>query len=335
MSHQYPNRQELLDMARQFMPSCLLGALAELNVFTLLGDRWLSADELAAELPGDARALRILLDAAAGLRLLDKREGGYCVPPAIRPWLTDDAPETALPMLLHSMNILRNWSRLAWVARSGRPPERQESIRGGEADRAAFVAAMHAISGPVTDDVVARLGPLKFTHLLDVGGASGTWTMAFLRAVPDAKATLFDLPDAVEQARDRISKSPFADRIELVAGDFYTDPLPVGADFVWLSAIAHQHSREHNRRLYAKAHAALVPGGRIAVRDVVMDGGRTGPPQGLLFAVNMLANTESGDTFTFEEFAEDLQAAGFIEPDLVLKSDDMNSVVTARRTAEL
>ena len=125
--------------------------------------------------------------------------------------------------------------------------------------------------------------------------------------------------------------SRFADRVTLVPGDFYEDDLPAGADLVWLGAIVHQHSREHNRRLFAKAHAALVPGARIAIRDVVMEPSRTEPAWGAMFAVNMLVNTNTGDTFTFDELAEDLQTAGFVDVELAVKADDMSSVVIATK----
>src|SRR5690606_1310431 len=105
---------------------------------------------------------------------------------------------------------------------------------------------------PNADPLVARLLPLEFKHLLDVGGASGTWTLAFLKAVPGASATLFDLPDAIKQARERFAGTEYAGRITFVPGDFYTDRLPAGADFAWVSAIIHQHSRQHNRQLFAK-----------------------------------------------------------------------------------
>ena len=94
---------------------------------------------------------------------------------------------------------------------------------------------MHSVSQMFADDLVAQLGPLRFRHLLDVGGASGTWTLAFLRAVPGAKATIFDLPDAIDQARERVKNSEFSPRITLVSGDFYSDDLPKDADFAWVS----------------------------------------------------------------------------------------------------
>jgi len=325
------DENQLHEMSSAFMDACVLGAAAELDLFSVLANDSLDADAVAGRLQGDPRATRTLLDALVALGVLDKQGEFYSVPEALRPLLDAQSPRNVLPMLWHRMNMLRWWSRLAWVVRSGKPAECPPSIRGAEADRAAFVAAMHTFSGPGADELVARLGPPRFTHLLDVGGASGTWTMAFLRAAPGATATLFDLPDAVAQAERRLAQTEFAGRVRLVAGDFYEDELPGGADLAWVSAIAHQHSREHNRRLLAKVHAALVPQGRVAVRDVVMEPSRTRPALGALFAVNMLVATESGGTFTLAEFAEDLQTAGFVEPTLAVKDDGMNSVIVAIR----
>lgn len=329
MSEPRPDRQQILDMAASYRTACLLGAAAELDLFTRIGGRSASAEGLAEELEADVRALVILLDALAALGLLEKSQGRYTVPSEVRPLLMAGTPETLLPMILHSMNVLRSWSQLAWVVKAGIPAPRTASIRGPQADREAFVAAMHSISGPIADQVVARLQPLRFTHLLDVGGASGTWTLALLRAVPQARATLFDLPDAIAQARQRLAQTEVAGRVTLVAGDFYLDELPAGADFAWVSAIIHQHSRRENRELFAKVFRALVPGGQIAIRDVVMDPDRTRPVFGALFAVNMLVNTERGGTFTFAEIAEDLQAAGFTGPQLRVRAEDMSSVVLA------
>ena len=67
------------------------------------------------------------------------------------------------------------------------------------------------------------------------------------------------------------------------------------------------------------------------IRDVVMEPDRTRPAFGAFFAVNMLANTQRGGTFTFDEIAEDLQAAGFAEPELRVKAEDMSSVVVATK----
>lgn len=331
MTEKLPSRQQILDAMNGFRPACVIGAAAELDLWSTLAEKSHTAEELAGRLGLDIRALTMLLDAVVALDLLEKGDGRYSVPRELCDWLTADGRDTILPMLHHAANIVRSWTQLARIVKQGEPLARQPSIRGAEADRAAFIAAMHSISGPMADGLVARLGPPQFRRLLDVGGASGTWAMAFLRAVPTASATIFDLPDAIEQARRRLIGSPLSSRINLVAGDFYIDDLPQGADYAWVSAICHQHSREYNRRLFAKVHKALKPGGQIAIRDVVMEDDRTHPREGSLFAINMLVNTETGGTFTFGEYAEDLEAAGFENPQLVVKHEAMNSVVAAGR----
>ena len=149
--------------------------------------------------------------------------------------------------------------------------------------------------------------------------------------MPASRATIFDLPDAIEQARERVAQSGFGDRVDFVAGDFYDDPLPSGADLAWVSAIVHQHAREDSRALFAKVREVLVPGGRIMIRDIVMESDRIAPPEGALFAVNMLVATASGGTFTIDEFTEDLQASGFRDVKLLVKDAWMNSVVEAAK----
>ncbi len=78
-------------------------------------------------------------------------------------------------------------------------------------------------------------------------------------------------------------------------------------------------------------YKALKPGGRIGIRDVVMEPSRTEPVGGALFAINMLVHTETGGTFTFEELAEDVEATGFVEPVLRVWHEAMNSVVEAKK----
>jgi SAM-dependent methyltransferase len=331
MSEPRPNRQQILETMNGFRAACVMGAAAELDLWTLLGQQSLTAKQLAERLQSDLRATAMLLDAVVALQLLEKQEGRYSVPPELSNWLTEGVEGTVLPMLQHASNIMRGWSQLAWTAKGGIPMPRPASIRGPEADRASFIAAMHSISGPMADGLVAQLGSLTFRHLLDVGGASGTWTLAFLRAAPTAVATIFDLPDAITQARQRLASTEFGDRVSLAAGDFYADDLPAGADFAWVSAICHQHSRRHNRELFAKVFKALAPGGRIAIRDMVMEPCRTQPREGALFAINMLVNTDTGGTFTFDEYAEDLKGVGFGNPHLLVKHEAMNSVVVAEK----
>jgi precorrin-6B methylase 2 len=325
------NGDALLELVRGFQPACVLAAAADLDVFTALADSPATAEVVAVRIGADPHAMAVLLDALAALGLLTKRGENFAVPLAVAELLAEGSPTNILPGIRHQANCLRRWAQLARVVQTGRPAERTPSVRGEQGDCESFIGAMNNFSETVAPLVVGRLMPLRFERLLDIGGASGTWTIAFLLAVPEATAVLFDLPGVVPLARERLTRAGLADRVTLVAGDYSTDPMPGGADLAWLSAIAHQNSREQNRILYAKIHAALVPLGTLVIRDVVMDASRIEPPAGALFAVNMLTATEGGGTFTFDEFCEDLTSAGFSNIQWIHRDEGMNSLIRARK----
>lgn len=326
-----PEKKWILELSDGFRNTAILGAAAELGIFDLIPAAGITAEALAHAAGCSERGIRILLDALAALKVLSKQQNTYHVPDNLRPVLSETGAHTVIPMLRHRMTMLRGWAQLGWTVKAGFPAPRASGIRGPEGDLQAFVAAMDVVSRDVADDVVRQLQPLQFRRLLDVGAGPGTWTFAFLRAVPEATAVLFDLPHAIALARQKAREAGLEHRVEFVVGDFYRDELPGGADFAWVSAIAHQNSRQQNRDLFAKVYRALVPGGQIAVRDIVMEDDRTTPLEGALFAVNMLVATPTGGTYSLAEFREDLLAAGFAEPHLRIRSETMNSVILAHR----
>jgi SAM-dependent methyltransferase len=263
--------------------------------------------------------------------MMSKRSSRYSVPAGILNILTHNGPNSVLAMAQHQANCLRRWDQLARVIKTGKPAQCVPSIRGKRGDTESFIGAMHDINASVAAPLVRDIQPLPFRRVLDVGGGSGTWTIAFLRANPATKATLFDLPRVLPLARRRLAEDGLLPRVSLVAGDFSEDPLPQGCDLAWVSAIVHQNSRQQNRELFRKIQRALAPGGRIAIRDIVMERSRTAPVAGALFAINMLVATTGGGTFTFAELRDDLQAVGFVGARLVRRDDGMHSVIVAQK----
>ena len=322
--------QEVLDIARLFQPACVLTAGAVLDVFTPLHEQTMTAQALAGALGADQRALTIVLDALAAMELLTKRGNRYSVPAEVAILLSERSPDNILPMVRHLSNCLRRWSVLSEVVQKGSPAETGPSVRGAAADRADFIGAMHNVSEPVAIEVVGRLQPLTFRHVLDVGAGPGTWAIALLRAVPEARATLFDVPPVIPMAKRQIAEAGLDEKVRYVEGDYYTDHLPEGADLVWLGAICHQNSREQNRALFARVYKALEDGGSVVIRDIIMDPSRTHPPFGALFAVNMLVATEAGGTYTFDEYHDDLCEAGFHKVVLVHQDESMNCLIRAK-----
>ena len=315
--------ESLLALARNFMESRVLLTGAELDLFTLLAPAPLGLDEAASKTGVDPRALEMLLDALAAQGLLVKGDGKWRTEPSVAPLLVEGAKDSVLPMILHAANLWTRWSELTRKVAPSR------AGAAGPEFLAAFIGAMHVVAAPQADLIVASVWPGGARHLLDVGGADGTYTLAFLRACPGMTATLFDHPPVVEMARARLGAAGVLPRVTLVGGDFATDPLPPGHDLVFVSAIIHQNSPAENLALYGKIHKALVPGGRVVIRDHVMERDRTHPHAGALFAINMLVGTAGGGTYTFDEIAGGLTRAGFERVRLVQAGERMDALVEA------
>lgn len=325
MSFSSPER--ILQLSRDFMECRILLTGAELNIFTALGRKKQTAAELAGQTGLALRGLAPLLDALAAMGLLEKDGDGYWCGEDIARYLSEDSPRSVLPMVLHCVSLWDRWSCLTEIVK-GAPCEPDRPFAKPDELRA-FIGAMHVVAAPLAARIVESVGPGGAKMLLDVGGASGTYTMAFLERSPAMKATLFDRPAVIEMARELLESVGLADRVDLVAGDFYRDEFPPGHDLAFVSAIIHQNSPGQNLELYRKTYRALVEGGRIVIRDHVMSPDRTQPRDGAVFAINMLVGTQGGGTYTFGEIEAGLRAAGFRDVKQIKTGEHMDSLIEA------
>lgn len=320
--------EKLMDMSRAFMESRILLTAAELDLFTIL-ENPLTATELCERFNWRKRALTVLLDALSAVGLLIKTGRRYQTPPELMPSLSSKSPRTFLPMLKHAANLWQTWSNLTTIVRETGQAQRTPGEFQDPDDLKAFINAMHAVGLPAADRIAGLIGLEKSLSAIDVGGGSGTYTIAMLNANPNLRVTLFDRPDVVKMARERIGEAGLADRVSFAAGDFYEDDLPGGHDTALLSAIIHQNSLDQNLALFKRVFKSLDRGGRIIIRDHIMDPTRTTPRAGALFAVNMLVNTPGGGVYTFEEVATGLNAAGFTNVKLIQDGERMDGLVEA------
>jgi len=323
--------ETILKLAQGFMECKIFHTAAELNLFTLLEQTAMSAGEVAAKISGNARALAVLLDALTAMGLLEKRGQLYRCENEISRMLSERSQETILPMVLHMASLWKRWSRLTDIAKGGGVTDDEFNFVRDTEELRAFIGAMHSIGAPMAQRIAEAVSPGTSRSLLDVGGGSGTYTIAFLRAVPNLRATLFDLPEVIEMARERLRKEDLLDRVSLVAGSYYLQEFPEGHDLALISAIIHSNSLEENLELYRKVFRALKPGGRILIRDHVMNPDRSWPRDGAVFAINMLVGTAGGGTYTFEEIEAGLRQAGFGRIRLLKQGEHMDAVVEAFR----
>ena len=251
-----------------------------------------------------------LLNALCALGLLEKKEGRFANTPLASRFLVEGKPDF-FAHLMHTAHLWETWSTLTEAVRQGRPVRAHPVKAQAPEWLRAFIAAMHWRATQHAPEVVAMLDLAGVRRLLDVGGGSGAYAMAFVRAKESLRAVVFDLPDVARLAEGYIRQAGLADRVETVAGDFETDPLGSGFDLVFLSAILHGNSPAQNRALLRKGAEALVSGGQPVVHDFIMDEDRMAPPFGALFGLNMLVGTDGGDTYTESEVRRWMEGAGF------------------------
>ena len=236
-------------------------------------------------------------------------------------------------MAAHLNHLWDNWSQLTETVRHGKNPS-PVSVGGTKDSLTAFIGAMHVVGLALSKEIAESYDAGHCRCLLDIGGGSGTYTISFLERYPRLRAILFDLPDVIDMARTRFKKANLTERITFVPGDFYRDELPAGCDLALLSAIIHQNSPKQNLELFRKIVGVLNPGGTILIRDHIMEEDRLHPPQGALFALNMLVATEGGDTYRFSDVEEALSDVGFVDVRLARRGENMDCLVEARKPAE-
>lgn len=299
-------------MAQGYREAQILFTAVRLGVFDALKEGPLAAGELAGRIEADLRGTRILCDALAALGLLVKTgerdeagAGTYRCSPAAEDFLLYASPATKVPMLLHGAKLYERWAGLFDAVKSGTPvpDDRIDSRLWG--DEGGFARAMGVIgreSAVQTADALDRLGLLADVRaLLDVGGGPGIYAVEMARRVPGLQAVVLDGAETLEVARGNVEEAGLVDRVTLRPGDAFEDDLGGPYDLVFTSNFLHIFGPEANRGLIRRAADALEPGGHLAVKDFLLDSGRTTPQGAALFAVNMLVGTEAGNSYSVDE----------------------------------
>jgi len=299
-------------MASGFQRSRVLLTAFELGLFTALGDCSQTSEQVAGGLGTDPRATNRLMNALCALGLLEKHGDSFANTPVAAQHLVEGR-DAYLAGLGHTAHRWHSWSTLTESVRKGSAVGASHIDDRGDEWLGSFIEAMHTRARSTAPDLIACLDLAGVTRVLDVGGGSGVYSMAFVRAGDDLTATVFDLPNVVPLTREYVEREGLSHRIDTAVGDYTADTLPRGYDLVFLSAIVHSNSPRGNADLIRKCAAALNPGGQVVVVDFIVDEDRTSPPFAALFALNMLVGTQEGDTYTEAEVCEWMERAGLID----------------------
>jgi (2Fe-2S) ferredoxin/SAM-dependent methyltransferase len=300
---------ELMAMIRGYQESRILLTAVELDVFTAIATGGTAA-EVAKRCGTERRATELLLNALVALEVVRLAGDRYRSTPVAERFLVAGARDDARTALRHNLSLWTTWSSLTEAVRHGHVALRAEMRERDDDWTVPFIAAMHRGAAARAPSVVEAVGAGSVKRMLDVGGGSGAYAIAFAQANPELTAVVLDLPTVLPITESHIEEARLSGRVTTRAGDLRKDGFGTNYDLVFLSSICHMLGPEGNRDLLARAARALAPGGRVVIQDFILEPDRTKPRQAVLFALNMLVGTEAGSTYTEEEYTSWLKAAG-------------------------
>lgn len=274
-----PNAYERAALRLNQAPGLLLdymGTLAfrtvtvalEMGVFEALAAGSRRPAELARELGTDERGTEALLMALDGLGYVFHFRGRYRNAPQASKWLLRSSPVSLVePARFFQSTAFELWQGL------------EESIRGGQPREPLYAALekwpnlshdfqswLEVIAQLVGDEIVSKASLTQHARrLLDVGGGHGRYSIAFCRRYPQLKATIVDLPGALQVARTNVAEAGLEERITLEEADYLRDRLDSNFDVALVFNVLHAHDPDTNRELVDKLATALNPGGLIVV----------------------------------------------------------------------
>jgi ubiquinone/menaquinone biosynthesis C-methylase UbiE len=308
--------ERLMEISFAYAPPLIISAGVNNKVFDSLEDGAKTPEQVAEETGASARALRILMNALVGLNLLKKdRKGKYSLTDESAAFLVSKKPGTHAGFFgTIAPQLISRWLRLSDIVREGRPAVAVNQETEGTEFFSQLVENIIPMSHPPAQKLGDHLKLAKAKdeiRVLDLAAGSGIWGIALAQKSPRVRVTAVDWAGMIPTTKRIMQKFGVGDRCNYVEGDILEVNFGSGYDIATLGHILHSEGEDRSRQLLAKTFRALKSGGTIAIAEWLVNDDRTKPLPSLMFAVQMLVNTEKGDTFSFNEIKNWLEKAGF------------------------
>lgn len=300
--------EPILQIAGGFMASKHLFAANELGIFEALGQGPTDLAGLAGRTGLTPRGARISVDAMVALGLVERDGEAYRNGPVAAAYLTGGTPVDMRP-------LLRFWDRIsfpAWLhlatALATEPPVQLLDI--DEELKPIMSEGIEAFQAGPSMTLPHVLDLSGTRRLLDVGGGTGSWSIALVRHHASLVATVLELPDIAPIARTRIAQEGLQDRIDVLAGDA-TETIPGGYDAYLLANVVHYWSPQRNIATLRRIREVAEPGALVALVDFWTNRTHTEPFVAAMMAGEFAVHLKEGDVYSVDEAAAWLSETGW------------------------
>ncbi len=331
-----PSPALLFDTINAYQRTATIKAAIELDVFAAMAGAPATVEVIATHCHASPRGVRILCDYLTVLGFLTKSGDRYALTPDTALFLNPKSPAYAggtLEFLL-SNEIKGAFDHFTDAARKGGTAQSQDGTVAPEHPVwISFARNMGPLMAPAAAGLVdlIALDQNRATKVLDISASHGKWGIAFAVKNQKAQIVALDWARVLEVASENARAAGVADRFSTIAGSAFEVEFGSDYDVVLVPNFLHHFNRADCVRFLKKAHAALRPGGTVAIVEFVPNPDRVTPPAAAGFSLIMLATTPEGDAYTFAEYSEMLAQAGFNPPTLHSLPASMNVAVVASR----
>lgn len=329
-----PNPTLIFSMLGAHARTSALQTAIELDLFGALGEGPSDAATVAARCSASERGIRVLCDYLTVEGLVSKSGEVYGLTPTSAVFLDPASPAcmASVARFLGNAEMMETYGKLTSIVREGRTslpgegtvePENPVWVDFAES----MEPMMRGAAGPLAEIALAgKTGPVS---VLDIAASHGLFGITAARMNPEARITALDWASVLEVTRRKATAAGVVDRFTFVPGDAFKADLGGPHDVVLLTNILHHFDRATCVTLLQRMHAALRPGGRVALLEFVPNDDRVSPPVPAQFAMTMLISTVAGMAYTAREYASMLEEAGFRDVQAHPLTMSPETVVTA------
>lgn len=336
MSNELPPPVQMLQIITGYWISQAVGTAARLGVSDQLADGPRKSSEVAKAVGADPlnlfRLMRML--ASIGVFTMDKQERFGLTP-------LGDTLRSGVPGSLRDFAVAETtpghwlpWGKMYEAIKTGKPMckpalgmELFDWYSKNPEEGEYFNGAMGNLSAAVSGEVTRIYDFAKVQKVVDVGGSHGILLAAILKANPQVRGILFDLPHVTATARESLDTQGIGEQCDVVTGDFF-ESVPPGADLHVLKQIIHDWSDSECTTILRNCHQALKPNGKLLLVEMVIPPDNS-PSMAQAMDLNMLVLL-TGRERTESEYRALLAAGGF-KMERVMPTHSPFSVIEASR----